>query len=334
MMHPPANLSENRGREDFMPAKKLEKEKDLFYEYLRQNGMKRTHQKDLILEVFLSNEGHLSVEDIYALVKRKDKKVGIVTVFRTLKSLTACGIAKEISLGDGLTRFEHCYHHPVHHHIICTECQKVIEFLSPELERVQQTIVDQYQFQPLHQRIQIYGVCRECRAQQPNPALPQLDTGKVFARDALRLAVIVKRQVTEFYKSAAACNQDPAGRAAFEAIAQTEQAQAQALELELEMLQQQEKGLERAPVMLHFDSGELNKLVPCLQGNVVGGEMLLDARRVREVAGQLGTRSAEFFKDYAERFGDCDGKRIFQRLADQAARQSACGDAGDPSSVH
>jgi Fur family transcriptional regulator, ferric uptake regulator len=304
-----------------MPAKKLDKEKDLFYGYLRQHGMKRTHQKDLILEVFLSNEGHLSVEDIYALVKRKDKKVGIVTVFRTLKSLTACGIAKEILLGDVLTRFEHCYHHPVHHHIICTECHKVIEFLSPELERVQDTIVAKYQFQPLQQRIQIYGVCQECREQQPNQAQPKLDTGKVFARDALRLALAVKHQVMEFYSSAAARNLDSTGREAFEAMAQAELEQARALEQELGLLQQQEKGLEHAPVLLHFDSCELSKLVPSLAGNVVGGEMLLDARHVRDVADQLDTRSADFFRDYARRFGDCDGKRIFQRLADQAARQ-------------
>ena len=87
-----------------MPGRKLEAEKELFYEYLRQNGLKKTRQKDLILDTFLGNEGHMSVEDIYALVKKRDRRVGIVTVFRTLKSLNACGIAREINLGDGLTQ--------------------------------------------------------------------------------------------------------------------------------------------------------------------------------------------------------------------------------------
>ena len=120
-----------------MPGKKLSEEKELFYAYLRQNGLKKTHQKDLILEAFLKTEGHLSVEDVYALVKKKDRRVGIVTVFRTLKSLTACGIAREISLGDGLTRFEHSFKHPYHHHIVCTKCSRTIEFTSPELEKIQ-----------------------------------------------------------------------------------------------------------------------------------------------------------------------------------------------------
>jgi Fur family ferric uptake transcriptional regulator len=306
-----------------MVIKRLEEEKELFYNYLRGRGLKRTHQKDLILETFLANEGHMSVEDIYALVKRKDKRVGIVTVFRTLKSLVACGIAKEIALGDGLTRFEHCYHHPVHHHIICTKCQKVIEFLSPELERVQQSIVERYQFQTLHQRIQIHGICRECLESRPAQIEARSDTGKVFARDALRMALAMQKQGVEFYRNAAAQNQDPAGRAVFEGMLREEEAHAQELERELDMLHQRDKSLESAPVFLHFDPNELQHIVPCLQGNLVGGEMLMDARRAFELGMQLENRAAGFFREYSEKFGDTEGKRIFQRFADMAAKHGA-----------
>ncbi len=306
-----------------MPIKRLEEEKELFYAFLRQNGLKKTHQKDLILETFLANEGHMSVEDVYALVKRKDKKVGIVTVFRTLKSLTACGIAKEITLGDGLTRFEHCYQHPVHHHIICTMCHKVIEFLSPELEKVQESIVARYKFQQVNQRIQIYGVCQDCREERPSPEEPKPDTGKIFARDALRMALAMQKQGVEFYRSAAAHNQDPAGRAIFEAMMREEETHAQELERELEVLQKQEKGLENAPVFLHFNFSELQHLMPCLQASVVGGGMLMDARRALEVAIQLETRAAGFFREYSERFGETEGKRIFQRFADMVSKHGA-----------
>jgi Fur family ferric uptake transcriptional regulator len=308
-----------------MPAKKLEEEKDLFYEYLRRKSLKRTHQKDLILEIFLSNEGHLSVEDIYSLAKRKDKKIGIVTVFRTLKSLKECGIAKEISLGDGLTRFEHCYHHPLHHHIICNRCHRVIEFLSPALERVQQSIVDQYHFQPENQRIQIYGLCRDCREERPASTKPMPDTGKVFVRDALRMALAVKRMSIEFYRKAAGLNQDPAGRAVFEAMAREEELSAQDFERELNLLGQKGTALQEAPALLHFDSHELQQLIPCLQGNLVGGEMLLDAHRAREVASELAGRSAAFFRNYSEKFGDCEGNRVFRLLVDQATSQAATG---------
>ncbi len=68
-----------------MAMRKLKEEAELFHAHLRQNGLKKTYQKDLILETFLNVEGHLSVDDIYALVKKKDKRVGVVTVFRTLE---------------------------------------------------------------------------------------------------------------------------------------------------------------------------------------------------------------------------------------------------------
>jgi Fur family ferric uptake transcriptional regulator len=300
-----------------MAGKKLDQEKQLFYEYLRQNGLKKTHQKDLILETFLGNEGHLSVEDIYALVKRKDRRVGIVTVFRTLKSLTACGIAKEIALGDGLTRFEHCYHHPLHHHIICTKCQNVIEFLSPELEKVQEVIINRYGFQPLQQRIKIFGICQDCREERGTPGGPRPDTGKVFARDALRMALMMQKQGVEFYRTAAARNQDPAGREVFETMAAEEAAHALVLEAELGALRQKEKGLAEAPVFLHFDEAELHQLFPCLGENLHGDELRLDAHRALEVSMQLEKRAATFFKEYAQKFGDTDGKRIFLQFAEQ-----------------
>jgi len=306
-----------------MPGRKLEAEKELFYEYLRQNGLKKTRQKDLILDTFLGNEGHMSVEDIYALVKKRDRKVGIVTVFRTLKSLNACGIAREINLGDGLTRFEHCYQHPLHHHIICTKCLKVIEFLSPELERVQQGVVGRYRFQPLHQRIQIYGLCEDCRENRAAAGGPQPDTEKIFARDALRMAIAMQRQGCEFYRSAAACNQDPAGREVFESIALEEESHALQLEMELEMMHRYEKGLESAPVFLHFDNCELQQLIPNLSSNLSNSELRLDARRALEIALQLEKRAAGFFKEYAERFAETEGKRIFERCAEQQMKHFA-----------
>jgi Fur family ferric uptake transcriptional regulator len=305
-----------------MAAINVEEEKELFYEFLHQHGLKKTHQKELILETFLSNEGHMSVEDVYSLVKRKDKKVGIVTVFRTLKSLTACGIAKEITLGDGLTRFEHCYHHPTHHHIVCTECQKVIEFLSPDLDRVQQAIVTQYRFQPLRQgvRIQIHGVCLDCREQRPVLEGPKPDTEKVFARDALRMALAVHELEMDFYRSAAKNNQDPAGREVFETMVREEEAHAKKLEMELETLSRQEEGIEEAPIFLHFNPAELQQLFPGALAGMVEKEMRLDAHRALEIALEAEKRAAGFFKEYSEKFEDTEGKRIFQRFAEHGLK--------------
>jgi Fur family ferric uptake transcriptional regulator len=303
-----------------MAGRKLTEEKELFYTYLRQNGMKKTRQKDLILETFLTTEGHLSVEDTYSLVKKKDKKVGIVTVFRTLKTLTSCGIAREITLGDGLTRFEHSYHHPHHHHIVCTECHKAIEFVSPELESIQDQIVRRYHFKPLHHRMQIYGICEDCREQRPVLATPKHDTEKIFARDALRMAISMETRGITFYCEAARRNQHPEGRDILERIAEEEKRHLAELEGDLSRINRMEKGLESAPVFLHFDPSELERLVPNLEEYESHGLLNLDARRSLEVAMVLERRAAEFFQGYAEKFLETKGKRIFLQFAEEEQR--------------
>jgi len=300
-----------------MPNKKLKEETELFYAYLRQNGLKKTYQKDLILETFLNTEGHLSVEDIYSLVKKKDRKVGVVTVFRTLKSLTACGIAREITLGDGLTRFEHSYHHPHHHHIVCTECHKAIEFVSPELERIQDEIIQKYHFQPIHHRFQTYGICEECREHRPVPETQKHDTERIFARDALKMAICMETRGIEFYRSAAARNMDLGGRQILESIALEEEVHLNGLKAALEELNGQEKGLERAPIFLHFDPCELERLIPELHSHEVDGQLMMDAKSSLEVALELERRAAGFFRDFADKFIETQGKKIFQRFADE-----------------
>ena len=303
-----------------MPTKKLKAETEEFYAYLRRKGLKKTYQKDLILETFLNTEGHLSVEDIYALVKRKDKKVGVVTVFRTLKSLTACGIAREITLGDGLTRFEHSYHHPHHHHIVCTECQKAIEFISPELERIQHEIIQKYHFQPIYHRFQTYGICEDCREHHPVVEVPRYDTEKVFARDALKMAICMEARGIEFYKNAALRNLDPGGRQVLECVAEEEEGHIRELRGELEELTCREKGLDRAPIFLHFDPCDLERLVPDLSAYEADGKLKMDAKTSLEVAMQLEQQAAGFFRDYADKFIETQGKRVFQRFADGELR--------------
>src|SRR5262249_20071132 len=71
------------------------KEKEIFFEHLRRAGFKKTTQRELILEVFLKTEGHLSAEDLYNIVKVEDPTVGFTTVYRTLKLLAECGLARE-----------------------------------------------------------------------------------------------------------------------------------------------------------------------------------------------------------------------------------------------
>ncbi|MDM7997619.1 MAG: transcriptional repressor [Acidobacteriota bacterium] len=299
-----------------MSTRKLREETELFYSYLRQNGLKKTYQKDLILETFLNTEGHLSVEDIYALVKKRDKKVGVVTVFRTLKSLTACGIAREISLGDGLTRFEHSYHHPPHHHIVCTKCHRAIEFVCPDLEEIQNAIIQRYRFQPVHHRFQTYGICEDCRENRPVKEIQKQDTERVFARDAVKMALSMQTRCLEFYRDSARRTQDAGGREFFEQMIQQEERHIADLNAKLEELTAKEQDLDGAPVFLHFNPRDLDAIIPDVC-NPDRTEMLaMDAAGAMKLALDLNNRTTEYFREYAEKFAETRGKRILLEFAE------------------
>jgi rubrerythrin len=140
----------------------------------------------------------------------------------------------------------------------------------------------------------------------------------VFARDALKMTLAMQKNGIEFYRSAAAKNRNPAGCKVFESVAQEAEAHALQLESELEFLRQHEKGLEDAPVFLHFDPVDLQQLIPCLQANLIEGELRLDALRALEIAILMEKRAAGFFEEYAEKFSDTEGKKVFQRFAETA----------------
>jgi Fur family ferric uptake transcriptional regulator len=71
-------------------------------------------------------------------------------------------LASAIELKDGLTRFEHKYRHAHHDHMICVECGTILEFLSPEIEKLQDEIADAYGFVIESHRHQIFGQCQKC----------------------------------------------------------------------------------------------------------------------------------------------------------------------------
>ena len=148
-----------------MAAKKekFQKEKEIFSEHIQKSGLRHTAQRDLILEIFLRTEEHLTSEDLYWLVQKEDASVGHTTVYRTLKLLTEAGLAREVRFGDNKTYYEHHYNHEHHDHMICTECGKTIEFYSAELEAIQDAIVAKHKFRPTQHSLRIFGVCFECQ---------------------------------------------------------------------------------------------------------------------------------------------------------------------------
>lgn len=141
----------------------MTEEQEVFVKHIQKKGLKRTAQRDLILDVFLRTEGHMSGEDLYRLVQARDPSVGQTTVYRTLRLLTEAGLAREVRFGDGRAHYEHNYKHQHHDHMICSECGKIIEFYSPELEAIQDAMAAKHRFELSEHLLRMIGVCYDCR---------------------------------------------------------------------------------------------------------------------------------------------------------------------------
>jgi Fur family transcriptional regulator, ferric uptake regulator len=144
--------------------KSISPEMQVFLDYLGEKKLKLTPHRELILENFIENEGHRSVDDIYRVVREKDPRIGYTTVYRTMKLLTDSGLAREIDLADGITRYEHLYNHQHHDHMICMGCGSSIEFYNADIESVQDAASEHLGFKVVDHRLQIYGLCKSCRA--------------------------------------------------------------------------------------------------------------------------------------------------------------------------
>ena len=133
-----------------------------FNQFLRQKGLRRTKQRDELVEVFLRTEKHLSTQDLFDIVRKKDKDVGYATVARTLKLLAESGLCRVVDFGDGVQRFEHKYGHEHHDHLICHKCGRFVEIYSKKLEKLQAEIVKKHGYIQEYHKLDIFGICPRC----------------------------------------------------------------------------------------------------------------------------------------------------------------------------
>src|SRR3984893_6925215 len=165
---------------------------------LRPAGGKHSSKRDRILKTFLQQEGHLSADDLFDLVRREAPGIGRATVYRTLQWMVEAGVARKVDFGEGRSRFEPSYGHPRHFHLICHKCHRSSEFLSSDVETLLEEIASSRNFATEHSIVQIYGVCEGCRTGKQAPPMDGGTAELVFARDALRLAIATESRGREF----------------------------------------------------------------------------------------------------------------------------------------
>jgi Fur family ferric uptake transcriptional regulator len=280
---------------------------------LRPAGGKRSSKRDRILSIFVRQEGHLSADDLCDLVRKEDPGIGRATVYRTLQWMVGTGIARKVDFGEGRSRFEPSYRHPRHFHFVCNTCHRSSEFLSSDIESLIEEIAAARSFAAGQTILQIVGTCDECRTGRQTMTIDGTTTERVFARDALRVAIATERSGLEFYGRAADLTADLRGRTVFQKLAAEEREHLGTLEKRYAELVAEDPQLEARPTFLFF-KGAAHGLF------AEGAETLrkgVDDRQALLIGIKCERRSHKFFKRYGERFEDSEGKRIFLEFADE-----------------
>ena len=133
-------------------------------DYMAKHGLRSTEQRRLVTEMFFATTEHLSIEEFLDRVRLEEPKIGYATVYRTLKLLKECGLAFERHFGDGVSRYEVAWADEHHDHLICVECEKIIEFEDDAIEDLQHNVAAKLGFKLVRHKLELYGVCADCQA--------------------------------------------------------------------------------------------------------------------------------------------------------------------------
>jgi Fur family ferric uptake transcriptional regulator len=146
----------------------LSDKKERLNAFLREKGLKFTRQRDSIATGFLKSGEHMTAEDLYKKINRKHPNIGFTTVYRTLKLLVQSGLATERVFADNLTRYEPLSAEDHHDHLICLDCGTITEFENSKIERLQERVANEFGFNTVLHKMELYGYCSKCQSNYPD----------------------------------------------------------------------------------------------------------------------------------------------------------------------
>ena len=128
--------------------------------HLSTKGLRRTRQRDVIVEAAFGTKEHFNADDLHAMARRIDPTVSRATVYRTLLLLVECGLLREVDLGRDQTYYDPNYlDKPSHNHLICADCDRVVEFENDHIALLEDCITRQLGFTVASKSMRIIANC-------------------------------------------------------------------------------------------------------------------------------------------------------------------------------
>lgn len=137
-------------------------ERERFIRYIRQRGLRLTPERLALFDEIFAQHGHIDAEELLRSMKERGLKTSRATVYRSLDLLVESGLVRKHQLGGSRQLYEHVHVGQRHDHLVCQECGRVVEFVSPGIEAMQSEICRAHGFEPGVHSLQIQSLCKEC----------------------------------------------------------------------------------------------------------------------------------------------------------------------------
>ena len=130
-------------------------------EKLKAANIRITPQRYAVLEYLIESDSHPTADDIYRSLVEKFPNVSVATIYNNLRLFTKIGFVKEMTYGDGSSRFD--FATTQHYHAICENCGKIEDIYYPGLEDIEETAHNLTGYKVTNHRMEVYGICPECQ---------------------------------------------------------------------------------------------------------------------------------------------------------------------------
>jgi Fur family ferric uptake transcriptional regulator len=136
--------------------------KGLFKNFFREKKLRMSHPRLLVYQELFNAIRPLSPQELYQGLLKKQKRIGLTSIYRSLDLFESLGMVFKIINGSNM-KYKLCELENHHHHIVCKTCGHVVELDFCDISKWSKKVMESTGYQVTDHQLSFYGYCKECQ---------------------------------------------------------------------------------------------------------------------------------------------------------------------------